>query len=219
MHGKLFVLEGLDGCGKSTQLPLVSDALCALGLDTRVISFPDYNDPSSQPVQLYLNGALGSAQDVNAYAASSFYAVDRYCAYKQHWGRSFEAGQNILSGRYVSSNAIYQMTKLPRTEWDAYLAWLAEYEYEKLALPRPERTVFLDLPPETAQKLLSKRYQGDEQKKDVHECNLPFLIQCRESALYTAEKAGWHIVSCLDTDGRLFTIEEMTKRIVAAFTE
>lgn len=218
MRGQLFVLEGLDGCGKSTQLPLVSTALSQRGIPTRVISFPDYNDPSSAPVQLYLSGALGQAEAVGAYAASSFYAVDRYCAYRQHWGSDFEAGQNILSGRYVSSNAIYQMTKLPRTEWDSFLTWLADYEYVKLGLPRPTRTVFLDLPLETAQKLLSQRYQGDEQKKDVHECNLPFLQKCREAAIYAAEYAGWKIVSCVDEQGALYGIDAMTQRITDAFT-
>lgn len=216
MRGTLWILEGLDGCGKSTQLPLVSAALAARGFRNRVISFPDYADPSSAPVQLYLQGKLGAAEAVNAYAASSFYAVDRYCAYRQHWGAAFEAGESILAGRYVSSNAIYQMTKLPRDAWDAYLAWLADYEYEKLGLPRPDRVVYLDLPLAAAQQRLLKRYHGDAAQRDVHERDVSFLTRCHAAAQYVAEQEHWIVLPCTAPDGSIIPIETMTSRIVSA---
>lgn len=212
-QGLLFVIEGLDGCGKSTQLPLVSDALKARGLQNRAISYPDYESESSALVRLYLSGAFGdAATDVNPYAASGFYAVDRYASYKQFWQHDFENGVSILAGRYVSSNAIYQMTKLPREEWDAFLTWLADHEYNKLGLPRPNAVVFLDMPLALSQKLLLQRYEGHDDRKDIHERDLDFLAKCREAALYAAQREGWHILPCADENG-LLPKEVMTWRI------
>lgn len=211
--GSLFVIEGLDGCGKSTQLPLVSCALEGRGLPNRAISYPDYDNPSSALVRLYLSGAFGdAANDVNPYAASSFYAVDRFASYRQFWQKDYENGTSILAGRYVSSNAIYQMTKLPKVQWDDYLQWLADYEYNKLGLPRPDRIVFLDMPLEMSQKLLLERYQGEEWQKDIHERDLAFLAACREAALFAAEREGWAILPCADENG-LLPREVMTWRI------
>lgn len=214
--GSLFVIEGLDGCGKSTQLPLVSGALEGRGVPNCAISYPDYENPSSALVRLYLSGAFGdAAKDVNPYAASSFYAVDRYASYRQFWQSDYENGMSILAGRYVSSNAIYQMTKLPKEQWDAYLQWLNDYEYDKLGLPRPDGVVFLDMPLEMSQRLLLERYQGEEQQKDIHERDLSFLAACREAALFAAEKEGWVILPCADEKG-LLPREVMTWRIADA---
>ncbi len=215
-RGKVFVIEGLDGCGKSTQLPLVSEALAQRGIRNRAISYPNYDDPSSALVQLYLSGAFGSAADaVNPYAASSFYAVDRFASFCQYWQQDYETGMAILAGRYVTSNAIYQMNKLPKSEWDGYLQWLSEYEYDKLKLPRPDRVVFLDMPLELSQRLLMERYHGMEQKKDIHERDLTFLAACREAALFAAQRQGWVILPCADAHG-LLPREDMTLHIVDA---
>lgn len=215
-NGLLFVIEGLDGCGKSTQLPLVSQALAQRGIQNRAISYPDYDNPSSALVKLYLSGAFGDAADaVNAYAASSFYAVDRFASFRQYWQEDYQNGMAILAGRYVSSNAIYQMTKLPKAQWDDYLAWLSDYEYNKLGLPRPDRVVFLDMPLEMSQRLLLERYRGEEQKKDIHERDLAFLAVCREAALYAAEREGWTILPCADENG-LLPREIMTEQIAGA---
>lgn len=212
----LFVIEGLDGCGKSTQLPMVSQALAQRGIQNRAISYPDYDNPSSALVKLYLSGAFGDAADaVNAYAASSFYAVDRFASFRQYWQEDYQNGTAILAGRYVSSNAIYQMTKLPKAQWDDYLAWLSDYEYNKLGLPRPDRVVFLDMPLEMSQRLLLERYRGEEKQKDIHERDLAFLAACREAALYAAEREGWIILPCADENG-LLPREIMTEQIVGA---
>ncbi len=209
----LFVIEGLDGCGKSTQLPLVSDALSKRSIPNRSISYPDYTSESSALVRLYLQGEFGDSADaVNAYAASSFYAVDRYASYMQYWKHDYENGTAILAGRYVSSNAIYQMTKLPREAWDDYLAWLADYEYDKLGLPRPDAVIFLDMPLALSQQLLMQRYEGESDRKDIHERDLTYLAKCHEAAMYAAEKMGWHILPCADENG-LLPREVMTWRI------
>ena len=195
--GRLLVLEGLDGSGKSTQTERLREALLAAGETVRQIKLPDYDAPSSTQVRQYLAGDFGNdPQAVNAYAASSFYAVDRVASFLLDWKKDYEAGSLILADRYTTSNPIYQMTKLPREEWDDYLTWADDYEFGKLGLPRPDRVIFLDMPVEVSQKMMSRRYEGDEAKKDVHERNVQFLNACREAALYTAERWNWSVVRC-----------------------
>lgn len=195
--GRLLVLEGLDGSGKSTQTERLREALLAAGETVRQIKLPDYDAPSSTLVRQYLAGDFGNdPQAVNAYAASSFYAVDRVASFLLDWKKDYDAGSLILADRYTTSNPIYQMTKLPREEWDGFLAWADDYEFGKLGLPRPDRVIFLDMPVEVSQKMMSRRYEGDEAKKDVHERNVQFLNACREAALYTAERWNWSVVRC-----------------------
>ncbi len=217
--GRLVVLDGLDGSGKSTQLVRLQEYFTQNHIDYRQISFPDYEQPSSALVSMYLRGEFGEAADaVNAYAASSFYAVDRYASYKKFWEEDYRADRLILAARYTTSNAIHQMGKLPREEWDAYLTWLQDYEYGLLGLPRPDRVIFLDMPLEISQRLLSTRYEGDEAKKDIHERDLQYLRTCRESALYAADKMGWDLVSCGE-NGQPLPIDTISERLIALVTE
>lgn len=213
-RGKLIVIEGLDGSGKGTQTALLTTALTEKGINVKQVSFPDYNNPSSSLVKMYLNGELGSKpDDVNAYAASSFYAVDRYASYKQFWQADYEAGTVILADRYATSNAIYQLSKLAENERTDYLNWLEFYEYSQLQLPKPDAVIYLDVPIEISQRLLDKRYSGDTTKKDLHESNLEFLKQCRKSALYSAQVQSWQIVSCAK-DGDLRSIDDIHNEVV-----
>ncbi len=215
--GKLIVIDGLDGSGKSTQLGLLEAYLKENGCVYRQISFPDYDQPSSALVKMYLAGEFGEAADsVNAYAASSFYAVDRYASYKKFWENDYQSGTPIIAARYTTSNAIHQMAKLPKSEWDAYLDWLEYYEYVQLGLPKPDAVVFLDMPLHIAQMLMSGRYHGDESKKDIHERDLAYLKQCRESALYAAEKCGWTVITCGEEDAPLAP-EKITAQLIALY--
>lgn len=197
MSGKLIAMEGLDGSGKATQTALVCDALSQKGVAVRRISFPDYGEPSSALAKMYLDGEFGrDPNDVSAYAASSFYAVDRYASYKKYWGTDYRAGKLIVADRYTTSNIVFQLSKLPRAAWDGFIAWLEDFEYGKLELPRPDLTVYLDMPPAVSQKLMLGRYHGDEKKKDIHESNTAYLNVCRESAAYAAKRLGWRVVGC-----------------------
>ncbi|WP_124098788.1 thymidylate kinase [Ruminococcus sp. Marseille-P6503] len=211
---RLIVLEGLDGSGKTTQFRLITEYFKSKGVKIKPISFPDYDQPSSALVKMYLNGEFGTdAQSVNAYAASSFYAVDRYASYKSFWEKDYNDGVCILAARYTTSNCIYQMVKLERNCWKEYIDWLCEYEYGRLELPEPDMVIFLDMNVEISQRLMTERYSGDEHKKDIHEADVGFLKKCREAALYSADRLGWKIVKCSDGDKPL-TVNEITERIL-----
>lgn len=213
MQGKLIVIEGLDGSGKSTQLGLLDANVKSMGFSTRQIKLPNYEDPSSELVKMYLNGRFGTEpDDVNVYAASSFFAVDRYVSYNCYWKNDYVNGKVILADRYTTSNAYHQMTKLSEEKWDSFLEWLEDYEYGKLGIPAPDTVIYLDVPVELSQKLMSKRYEGDEIKKDIHEKNVKYLNQCREAALYACEKLGWHRVICHENN-TMRGIEDIAEEI------
>lgn len=166
----LFVIEGTDGSGKATQAGLLCQAIADKGRPVKKLSFPCYGTPACAPVEQYLAGAYGSnAGDVNAYAASLFYAVDRFASFKTDWGQFLKEGGIVISDRYTTSNAVHQCAKLPKDQWDEYLDWLFELEYGKMSLPEPDKVFFLDMPAEVSQKLMTGRYHGDEAQKDIHE--------------------------------------------------
>ncbi len=197
MKGKLIVIEGLDGSGKSTQLSLLKQRLEAQGVPVTQIKLPNYDDPSCELVKMYLAGRFGNSPDaVNAYAASSFYAVDRYVSYHCYWKEEYCSGGIILADRYTTSNAYHQLTKLGNGERDSYLEWLEDFEYGKLGIPAPDAVIYLDMPVEASQQLMTSRYNGDESKKDIHEKNVAYLAACREAAGYSCEKLGWKRILC-----------------------
>lgn len=194
----LIILEGLDGSGKGTQAELLLQHISA-EKPARLIRFPDYDSPSSSLVKMYLSGEFGSnAENVNAYAASAFYAVDRFASYQTKWKDAYLSGETIIADRYVTSNIVFQLSKLPQKEWDAYMHWLEDLEYGKFGLPRPDRVIYLDVDPKTSQSLLLKRYGGDASKRDIHEADISFLLHCRDCALYAARALGWTVLNCTE---------------------
>lgn len=217
--GKLIVLDGIDGCGKTTQFELLSEKLREMNVPTKAVSFPEYDKPSAALVKMYLGGDFSNVPyGVNSYAASSFYAVDRFASYKLYWEEAYKNGNLILASRYTTSNAIHQMGKLPREQWDDYLFWLEDYEYGKLGLPKPDCVIFLSLPLEISQKLLMNRYDGDSGKKDIHESDTQYLRQCLVSAEYVAEKLGWKVIDC--SDGKnIRSIEDIHEELLRIVTE
>ena len=216
---KLIIIEGLDGCGKSTQTALLEKYFFDKGVRFKKIKLPDYDSPSSTLVNMYLKGDFGSdANSVNAYAAGAFYAVDRFASYKLGWGEDYENATLILADRYATSNAIYQMEKLDKKEWDEYLDWSDDFEYNKIGIPKPDLVIYLDMPVDISQRLMTSRYNGDENKKDVHEANVQFLNKCRESALYAANKQGWAVISCAE-NGEPLPVDEIHNKIIKLVEE
>lgn len=216
MKGKLIVLEGLDGSGKATQSALLAQVLTARGIACRRISFPNYDSLSSGPVRMYLGGEFGSRPgDVNAYAASAFYAVDRYAGYKSDWGAFYEAGGLLIADRYTTANAVHQCSKLPRGQWDAYLDWLFEFEYRRMGIPEPDLVLYLAVDPLLSQELMSGRYAGREEKKDIHERDVAYLEHSRDAAEYCVGRLGWHRIEC-ERDGAMRPAEEIAAEVLRA---
>lgn len=198
MKGKLIVLEGTDGCGKSTQFRALCGRLEEEGIPYRQVEFPRYGNLSSGPVRMYLNGEFGGAPtDVNAYAASAFFAVDRYASYKQDWEEWYQGGGLVLCGRYTTSNAIHQASKLPMGEQEEFFRWLYEFEFGKMELPAPDLVLYLDMPTGLTVNLLRNREANTHTKADIHERDTGYLTACRETAQRAARVLGWTSVSCL----------------------
>ena len=215
MAGKLIVFEGTDGSGKATQTALLCGELDRRGIPYRRLEFPRYSEDSSALIRLYLGGAFGSDPgDVNAYAAASFYAVDRYASYKQDWGAFYESGGLVIADRYTTSNAVHQCSKLPPEQWDDFLRWAFDYEYRLLGLPAPDAVVYLQVDPAVSQKLMTGRYHGDESRKDVHEKDIEYLARSRRAAEYCAEHLGWATVHCTE-NGAMRTIEDIQAEVRA----
>lgn len=228
---KFFVIDGLDGCGKQTQVSLLKSYLEGIGKRVIVISFPCYESDSSKPVQMYLNGEMGTnIKDLNPYACSSFYAVDRYIQYKKDWGRFFEEDDNtiILADRYISANIIHQGVKLQEGISQCNFAeWCYDFEVNKYGLPREDLTIVLTVKPEISQKLLSNRYNADETKKDIHESDLNYLNECYNYVGYISFAinmsciANWVHYDCTlnDSIDTIENIHEHIKSIVSSYLE
>jgi len=213
-RGVLLVIEGLDGSGKATQSKLLCEALQAQGKKVRKVSFPAYESDSSALVKMYLAGEFGKDPgDVNAYAASSFYAVDRFASFKKDWGKFYEEGGIVVADRYTTSNAIHQCSKLPEDQWDEFLKWLFDFEYKLMGIPAPDAVVYLRVDPAVSQRLMTGRYHGDESKKDIHESNLDYLARSRRAAEYCAEKLGWHIIAC-DKNEQMKSIDAISEEVM-----
>ena len=213
--GKLLVIEGLDGSGKATQAKLLAAHLAESGRKVMEITFPDYESDSSALVKMYLSGRFGDKpDDVNPYAASSFYAVDRYASYKTKWGSFYEAGGIVIADRYTTSNAVHQCSKLPLEQWDDFLRWAFDYEYRLLGLPAPDAVVYLQVDPAVSQKLMTGRYHGDESRKDVHEKDIEYLARSRRAAEYCAAHLDWATIHCTE-NGAMRTIEEIQAEVRA----
>ena len=214
--GKLIVIEGTDGSGKSTQFRLLSEHLQQDNIAFKRLVFPRYSEESSALIRMYLGGQFGSKpSDVNAYAASAFYAVDRFASYKMDWGQWYEDGGLVLSDRYTTSNAVHQASKEVGQDRQNYLQWLYEFEYEKLGLPRPDLTIYLDVPTDFTEKMLRGREAATNTKADIHEQDMQYLATCRNCGREAAKFYGWKIIQCVK-DGAMRTMEDIHGEIYAA---
>ena len=214
--GKLIVIEGTDGSGKSTQFRLMSERLAQDGVAFKHIVFPRYSEESSALIRMYLGGQFGgSPADVNAYAASSFYAVDRFASYKMDWGKWYEDGGLVLSDRYTTSNAVHQASTEQGADRQAFLQWLYDFEYDKLGLPRPDLTIYLDVPTDFTEKMLRGREQATNTSADIHEKDMSYLATCRECGREAAQFYGWTMIQCVK-DGQMRSIEDIHNEIYAA---
>ena len=205
----LISIDGLDGSGKGTQSDLLCRRLKEAGKRVKVISFPMYGEPSCFAVEMYLGGKLGGKpSDTNAYAASTFFAVDRYISYRSDWGKDIENYDYVVFNRYVSANAVHQLSKLPKEEWESFLTWLWDYEFKKLGLPMPDATLYMLVPPEISLSLVDSRGAV----KDIHEQDAEYMSRCYEAGQYAAERLGFIKIDCCE-NGAMRTREDIAEEI------
>lgn len=212
--GKLIVIEGVDSSGKATQSELLFNEISKKH-DTKLITFPDYSSDFSLPVRNYLKGDLGKKpDDVNAYAASSFYAIDRYASFKTKWGDFYNNGGIIIADRYTTSNIVHQASKINGDKKE-FINWLTDYEYNRMALPVPDLVIFLDMPPENAAALMRERKNKitGESQKDIHESDFEFLKKSYDNAVSVADFCGWYKIKCADNKN-IRSIEDIHAEIL-----
>ena len=209
MRGKLIVIEsGTDASGKKTQTKLLYERLIKENNKVKQITFPDYESESSALVKMYLRGEFGKDPDrINPYAASTFFAVDRYASYVQKWKKYLDEGYTIISDRYTTSNMIHQGSKIAdKAERSEYLEWLIEFEYNKIKLPKPDKVMFLDVPVEISVELKNKRIEQIE--GDIHENSIAHLTKSYRNSLEIAQDYNWEIIECT-ADDKMKPVEEI----------
>ena len=214
--GKLIIIEAGDGSGKATQTKALYEHLLRDGQKVHKVEFPDYEADGSMLVRMYLRGDFGGhAEDVNAYAASTFFAADRYASYRTKWQKYYEAGDIILADRYTTSNMVHQAVKLINPEErEAFLDWLWDYEFTKLGLPVPDLVIFLDMEPEAADRLIAQRAAVTGQS-DIHEKDKAYLHRCHGAYLELAVKYGWVKVKCSE-EGAPLPVEDIHAKVYEA---
>ena len=212
--GKFIAIDGLDGSGKGTQSELLVKRLESEGKRVRVLSFPVYESDSSTFVRMYLEGKLGKKpSDTNAYAASMFFAADRYVSYKTDWKKDIDDPDTVVvANRYTTANAVHQLSKLPESEWEGFLAWLWDFEFGKLGLPAPDIVLYLELPPKLSLSLVKSRSDTTGQKMDIHELDTAYMDKCYEAALYSCKSLGWKQIKCYNGD-EIRTREDIAEEI------
>ena len=215
--GKLIAIDGVDASGKQTHTELLAKYFEDMGKKVLRLSFPMYNSESSALVKLYLSGSLGkNAEDVDAYAASTFFAADRFVTYRMDWQKDYKDRETlIIADRYVSSNMIHQASKITDLkEKDKFLDWLYDFEFSLYKIPKPDMTIFLDMPPKYGKMLIcgrNNKFSGKEQL-DIHERDFSYLEKSYENARYVAEKFGWETVSCIK-DNAIRPIDDIQSEI------
>ena len=211
--GKLIVFEGTDGTGKSTQFALLTKRLQNENVSFRRLQFPQYLEPSSALIRMYLNGEFGdNPADVNAYTASTFYAVDRFASYRKDWGKIYRAGGFILSDRYTTSNAVHQGAKLPDEELGEFFKWLYDLEHVKMELPVPDLVIYLDVDIETSLARMHHRQEKTNTSADIHEKDIKYLENCLRVADKAADYYGWTRIA-YKKDGVERSIEDKHEEI------
>lgn len=220
--GRFIVIDGLDASGKETQTELLRASLEAVGKRVRVISFPQYDSESSAFVRMYLSGGLGAhPEDTNAYAASSFFAADRYISYRLDWKRDIDDPETVvIANRYTTANAVHQLAKLPCGEWDGFLSWLWDYEFKKLGIPFPDEVIYLEMLPEISLRLLKKRAETTGRVTDIHETDRHFIENSYRAAMYASDRLGWTRIVCY-RDGEPLSRDNIHRMImeVLGFSE
>ncbi len=214
--GKLFVIDGTDGSGKQTQFEKLKERLTKEEIEYKVVSFPNYDSPSSSLVKMYLSGEFGKkAKQVSPYIASTFYAADRYATFQTQYKEYYQNGGIILADRYTTANMVHQAGKIEnKEERKKFLDWLWNFEFKLYGLPIPTEVFFLNMPVEKSLELIKNRENKftHDTKKDIHERDKSHLIDAYGAACEVAKQYHWYEVQCTK-QGNIRTIEDIHEEI------
>ena len=225
LKGKIIVIEGTDGSGKQTQAKLLKERLEREGYTVYSTSFPNYPSDSSAAVRMYLNGQIKSKpKDVSAKAASTFYAVDRYITYKKEIEPIYKQGESVIVfDRWVESNIIHQGAKFIADKQcepersDAlvtFITWLHRLEYSDFEVPKPDVTIYLNVPVDytiALRKNRANKITGGE-KQDIHEADERHLVDASMTGMLAAKTLNWEVVECVQ-DGKMRTIDDIAMEV------
>ena len=214
--GQLIIIEGGDGSGKATQTAKLLERLQAEGYKARSVSFPNYDSPAAEPIKMYLRGDFGKeASSVNAYVASTLYAIDRFASFRQDWQRFYEDGGIIIADRYTTSNMVHQMIKYTDLEErKIFLQWLDQLEYDLYGLPRPNAVILLDMPLSLSEALLAERTgKTGGNTGDIHEQDRSHLIAVHDAYDMLVSTYDWNRVHCGNENDQLRTIDDIHEEV------
>lgn len=216
------VLEGLDGAGKSTQIRMLRQLFADRGVESEYVHFPRFDSPVyGQLIARFLRGEFGGVQEVDPYLVALIFAGDRADAAPQirQW---LAEGKAVVLDRYVYSNVGFQSAKLPAGEERDRLAdWIVNLEFGHNALPRPDLSLFLDVPFAFTERKLSEAREGDDRDylqggQDIHEASLQLQQDVRSVYLASAAKdPSLRVVDCSDASGAMESPEGIFAKIRA----
>jgi len=215
--GKLIVIEGSDGSGKSTQLKLLVEYLSSHKIPHETLDFPQYYKTIfGRWIGRFLKGDFGKVEDINPYLLMFPYAADRWQA-REDMDRWLSEGKLVVSNRYTGSNA-YQAAKLPKVEQNRFTDWSFEMEYEGFGIPKEDLVLFLYVPFAVSQKLISKKdnrkYMGNNKKKDIHESNKTLMQNVEKVYLmYCKRFPHWVKIDCTK-NGKILSREEIQEKVL-----
>ena len=218
---KLFVIEGVDGAGKSTQIKMLQDFFTQMGYRNEYLHFPRTDALYfGELIARFLRGEFGSLNEVDPYLVAMLYAGDRKDASEMLF-RWLNEGRIVLLDRYTYSNIAYQCAKLGNTEaQDKLMNWILALEFEHFGIPRPSLNIFLDVPFSFTENKLSSARTGDDRSylngiRDIHEESLAFQKKVREIYVRVAKNDGnLALIDCSNRNGEMLSQPEIFDSIL-----
>lgn len=213
-NGKLIVIEGAcDGIGKSTQFELLNEQLIRDCYKVHNHHFPTYGTIQGALVEEYLKGNLGKKEEMSPYFIHMLYAADRAITWEKELKEQYENGKIILLDRYTTSSIIYQTALIEDIEErKKFINYVIDYEYNKLGIKEPDKTIFLSADFDVVTNLRKQRKANDGIENDIHERDIEFMKKVYDNALFCADYLGWDIVNCSDKE-RMKSIEEIHEEV------
>jgi len=222
----LFVIEGVDGAGKSTQIKLLNDFFSKKGYDCEYMHFPRTETPYfGELIARFLRGEFGSLNEVDPYLVAMLYAGDRKdtSSIINSW---LTNGKIVLLDRYTYSNIAYQCAKLNEvSSQEKLMHWILSLEFNHFAIPVPDINIFLDVPFAFTEKNLTKSRTGNDRNylngnRDIHEESMVFQKKVREIYLRVSETDDHlAVIDCSNSNGAILEPSAIFELIIKVFNE